>query len=63
MKKFIERLFTAVTFAEANCHKEAIEIFENSCKRISSLNSFLKDVGLAGTRVQCGVVRVRNEAI
>ena len=55
MKKWIEkfeRIFTAVAFAEANCHDMAMEVLGHRWGRgkNASLDLFLENVGLRDVR-------------
>lgn len=63
MKKWLEKLekiFTAVTFAEADCHDMALEILghRKNHGQKESLNLFIENVGLKNVRVSYVMAKV-----
>lgn len=53
--KFIEKIFVAVAFAEANCH-DMIEYNAEDAEYKDTIDTFLKNVGLQNAKVAYGLV-------
>lgn len=63
MKKFmknLEKVWAAVAFAEADCHKIALDMLDDksAVRNKKTLASFLDDVGLSNTNVTFGLARI-----
>lgn len=53
--EFIEKIFVAVAFAEANCHN-MIDYGTEDAEQTDTIDSFLKNVGLQNAKVAYGLV-------
>lgn len=55
-----DKIFSAITFAEADCHEYALEMMKEkkSVQAKPSLNDFLETIGLQGVRYSYVVAKV-----